>query len=245
MFKATILLLLATTITAQDSAYCQQTCQGQISVVCGTNGVTYRSICELQCNGFSILYRGACQPSTATNTGSGSSGTFGTSSGSSLPFQGLPQCVNLCQGLFAIVCGSDGVTYQSPCAMTCTSSATTIVSPGACPTSNTSGSGSGSGTIFGNGGTGGTVGTAAPSCASTCTAGFSPVCGADGNTYTNACYAGCASTTVSYSGVCQGCSSACPTYISYVCGSNGVTYQNQCFLVCNGNTQVASYGQCP
>jgi hypothetical protein len=233
----TIFAILATTITAQHSAYCQQQCQGLTSVACGTNGVTYTSICELQCNGQGILYRGACQPSHINPADPNNPPIFGTGGSNIPPSTGSPACSGQCLGQTALVCGSDGVTYQSPCHLQCTSSVTTIASRGYCTTGSgvvlPPGNGNGD-PIFGNPGTGSCV----------CTAEFRPVCGADGNTYSNACQAACASVNVAHDGVCQSCSVACPTYISYVCGTNGVTYQNQCFLVCQGNTSLASYGAC-
>lgn len=224
----TTLLLLTATITAQSSPLCVVKCQAQASPpVCGTNGVTYKSTCELNCNGVGFAYAGACNGGIV-----GGGNSTGGNTGGSAPSQGPIRCVNQCLGQFQIVCGSDGVTYQSPCHLACTNSAYVVVSQGSCQSNPPTGP------IFG----GGNPPPSNDPCV--CSTNFSPVCGSDGNTYSNACFATCAGVTVSSNTVCQNCSNACPTYISYVCGSNGVTYQNQCFLVCQGNVSLASYGRC-
>lgn len=235
MNSLTTLLLLAATITAQSSPQCTSMCQNQISPpVCGINGVTYRSLCELNCNGISFAYNGGCTSGPVTNPGDGSTG--GSTGGSTVPSEGPIRCVNQCLGQFHLVCGSDYVTYKSECHLKCTNSAFYVLNEGYC-----AGNG-GSGPIFGGGNPPPT--NPPPTTGCSCTTDFSPVCGADGITYSNACFAACAGTSVAYLSVCQNCSAACPTYISYVCGSNGVTYQNQCFLVCQGGVNLASYGKC-
>ena len=70
----------------------------------------------------------------------------------------------------------------------------------------------------------------------------SPVCGTNGKTYTNACFAACASMSVAHCGPCyKQCS--CNNINRSVCGVNGYTYTNDCYLNCVG-TRRAHYGPC-
>jgi hypothetical protein len=66
-----------------------------------------------------------------------------------------------------------------------------------------------------------------------------PVCGVDGETYTNSCYAACECVDVAYPGKCGECSKICDgTKVSLVCGEDGNTYANICYAKCAGVTPV-------
>lgn len=107
----------------------------------------------------------------------------------------------ICTALFDPVCGCDGVTYANSCEAAL--AAVNIFAPGACVP--------GSCTIDSDCPAGefcdfpiGTC-TAPGSCVAipfVCTSLFAPVCGCDGNTYSNACVAASNSISIDFTGQC-------------------------------------------
>ena len=58
-----------------------------------------------------------------------------------------------------------------------------------------------------------------------------PVCGGDGRTYKNICYARKARVEVAYEGECVNCES-CTGERALVCANDGKTYLNSCWADC-------------
>jgi len=88
-----------------------------------------------------------------------------------------------------------------------------------------------------------------------CTANWDPVCGVDGRTYSNACYAWLSQVDVAHEGSCRASArrakreqDSSPCELSseqeQVCGVDGVTYSNESVARCLGHTQVAHSGEC-
>lgn len=175
-----------------------------------------------------------------------------TSAGGTVHASSSKNCPSACPAVYQPVCGSDGVTYSNKCFLNIadcnSSSGITQASDGECAS------------------------TAAPSptgnsesadCSKGCTRIYSPACGSDGVTYSNACVlsvaqckSGGAITQVS-KGKCPsssssesklqsesrrlntGCPDVCLDVYEPVTDENGVEYSNECQLQmskCKNNT---------
>ncbi len=76
------------------------------------------------------------------------------------------------------------------------------------------------------------------SCECNCADTLNPVCGSNGLTYDNECFAVCDGVEW-VRGECSGC----PDIHDPVCGDDGITYPNEC-LAELADVRVASQGEC-
>eukprot|EP00494_Astrolonche_serrata_P034009 UN34278 len=72
---------------------------------------------------------------------------------------------------------------------------------------------------------------------------YAPVCGVDGETYSNSCEAGCNEIEIASEGECEKVC-LCPFIFAPVCGADGNTYDNSCIADCH-EIEIESMGACP
>ncbi|MDG2376664.1 MAG: Kazal-type serine protease inhibitor domain-containing protein, partial [Woeseiaceae bacterium] len=127
-----------------------------------------------------------------------------------------------CKMDYNLVCGVDGRTYSNECMAN--AARTEIAVLGEC-------------TSIEN------EGVDRPEIGTVCPQIYAPVCGIDGTTYANECFAVEAGLEEVTPGACAVDEGVCPTDIDPVCGVDGNTYNNICFASAAG-IEVDSMGAC-
>jgi hypothetical protein len=191
-------------------------CSAPIDPVCGCDGVTYDNVCRSENAGVRKFTKGPCTVKTGT----------GVTAPDDCISQIRVACPPSVAEVFAPVCGCDGITYRNECIAL---NSVTKFTKGECDKK-------GDDPTPGNDCKGKAV-------KKTCTSLFEPVCGCDGQTYTNACTAEAAGIKRFTKGECgnrgddpapgndckgKAVKKTCTSLFEPVCGCDGQTYTNAC-----------------
>ncbi len=185
--------------------------------VCGCDGVTYSNSCFAINAGVTSWTDGECEPVD-----------------NCIDPDQIDPSVN-CTAVYIPVCGCDGITYSNDCVAFYAGGVTSWTA-GECPDTGCVDPGQIDPNVL-------------------CLDVYIPVCGCDGNTYSNECYATYYGGVTSFTpGPCQ---TECvdpeqidPTVLCLdvyipVCGCDGNTYSNECYATYYGGVTSFTQGECP
>lgn len=194
-------------------------CPDVFDPVCGCDGKTYGNSCEAAAAGVSILHEGACENEPElcggfANLPCENEGDYcmfppGTCGNGDIPGVCTPR-PDGCFEIFDPVCGCDNMTYGNACKAA--AAGVSILHPGACDDVpeicggfiglECQDPGDFCSFPLGTCGQGDIPGECMPR-PDVCDHEYNPVCGCDGNTYSNACEASAAGVSIEHPGACQ------------------------------------------
>jgi hypothetical protein len=178
-------------------------CPDVFDPVCGCDGRTYSNECDAAAAGVNVAHRGACVPSGCRDSSQCPDGSYCAKADGDCGGEGACQPrPTVCTEIFDPVCGCDRNTYANVCeaamAGVSVSHRGPCVPQGDCTSNADCPQGSycakADGDCDGRG-----VCQERPEA---CLAIFDPVCGCDGNTYSNVCVAAAAGVNVAHRGSC-------------------------------------------
>lgn len=235
--------------SANDEGVCRlkpTSCSSSVSLVCGCDGTTYDNACRAAKAGVTVSETGACQAATACG---GSAG--GTCASDQYCKRDSGQCSANAQGVctpkptscsttLSQVCGCDGTTYNNACRAA--EDGVNVSHTGVCDLGAACGGSNGIACA-----TGQYCKRVSGNCAAddqgvctpiltSCPPTVSQVCGCDGTTYDNACFADASGVTVSATGACV-LGSACGGTSGGTCSSPAFCnpLQGDCSTILAGN----------
>ncbi|XP_023225302.1 agrin-like isoform X1 [Centruroides sculpturatus] len=251
---------------------CPSPCEPAMRPVCGNDGLTYDSECELirraclEQKNISMAYRGACGEAGPCNSHRCDFGAICVEKGRE------PSCeCPTCSEEFRPICGSDGISYTNECKLkreACDQRKIIQVAyRGLC-----SGCENKHCEYYALCESGG-KGESRCVCPQSCVTLESPVCGTDGVTYPNECEMRiaackkqqyvmvasrgrcdlCQNVHCKYGARCENgrcvCPTECPDTHEPICANDGVTYQNECEMwqaACqqSQDLSILFYGEC-
>lgn len=238
--------------------------------VCGCDGTTYANACLAHLAGVSVAEDGPCDTSCTSSDGCGPDGYCARPLGACGAVGTCTPRPFKCGPEVDPVCGCDGTSYPNACEAA--RAGVAVAAAGPCPVPCATAEDCGEGAYCEPGiGHCGAAGTCADR-PTVCPFVLDPVCGCDGETYDNPCWAAQAGVAVAHTGPCpRACTDtaecfgneycarpegvcaltgmctprpvACPPIWSPVCGCDGTTHASDCVAAQDG-TSVAAPGPC-